>query len=325
MMKIRFSILTALVVATLLSSCLKGDTDGRTSFVIKPLVQLTSGDVSEPLADIIGYAFDADTTEWTVTSYDDAVHGILTSKLNPSEQLGNPIAVAEPYTVEGMTERFVMELPDHSVMLLVVDHSNRLYAYKNQDLQPNMGSLFVTLIFKPWKELTAYQEGWSFYNRFYAPPIELETFTRITAQTTDGGSEEEPIEHVKLYAFAADTTLWRIASYDDAVAGIITSKSDASQQRTTPEYNAYQTNEQSLYRMKVNQPTLMIVAVDRTHRMYAYTKQVVDLTGESPTFKVLFRSWQEHWMSEEAGWMVVNPEYEPKTEETDPNTPVENQ
>lgn len=324
MMKMRFSILVALLVAMLCNSCLKGDTDGRTDFVIKPLVQYTSGDVAEPLADIIGYAYNADTTEWTVASYDDAVNGILTNKLNPSEQLGSPIAVAERYTVEGMTERFMMALPDHPVMLLVVDHSNRLYAYKNQDLQPNMGSLFVTMIFKPWKEMTAYQEGWSFYNPFYTPPVELATFTRVTAQTAEGGSEAEPIENVKLYAFAADTTLWRIASYEDALAGIITSKSDASQQRTTPEYNAYQTNEESLYRMTVNQPTLMIVAVDRTHRMYAYTKQVVDLAGESPTFEVLFRTWAARWISDEAGWIVVNPEYEPEGEE-EPNTPVENQ
>lgn len=312
----------AMAIAVLLSGgCLKGDTDGQTTFVIKPLVQRTSGDVAEPLADIIGYAFDADTTEWTVASYDDAVSGILTNKENPSEQNGSPIAVAEPYTVEGMTERFVMTLPDRPVMLLVVDHANRLYAYKNQDLQPNMGSLFVTMIFKPWKEMTAYQEGWSFYNRFYLPPTLLETFTRITAQTEEGGADE-PIDNVKLYAFAADTTLWRIASYDDAVAGIITSKSDPAQQRTTPEYNAYQTNEAGLYRMTVSQPMLMIVAVDRTHRLYAYTKQEVDLTGESPTFGLLFRPWQQQWISEEEGWKVVNPAYEPEEE---PENPIENQ
>lgn len=314
-MKLRF--LTTLLLGTLLlslTSCLKGDTDGKTTYVLKPLVQQTSGDLNEPLSDIIAYAFDADTTEWTVASYDDAVAGILTHKELPSEQLGTPIASAEPYTVEGMTDRFVMTLPDRPVMVLVVDHINRLYAYTNQELEPNMGSLFVTLIFKPWKEATAYKEGWSFYNPFYEPPKELELFARIGAQMTEGGAEQQ-IENLKLYAFAADTTLWRVASYDDAVAGIITLKSDEREQRTTPEFNAYATNEEMRYRMKVTQPTLMLVAVDRTHGLYAYTKREVDLEGASPTYELLFRPWQPIWISEEAGWQVINPEYEPTPEE----------
>ena len=314
MRKYYLLLLITSLIACSLSSCLKGDTDGKTAYVIKPLMQATSGSLNEPLNDIIAYAFDADTTEWTVASYDDAIAGILTHKERPSEQLGTPIATAEPYTVEGLTDRFVMTLPDRPVMVLVVDHINRLYAYTNQKLEPNMGSLFVTLIFKPWKEVTAYKEGWSFYNPFYEPPKELELYTRVAAEVTEGG-EEQPIEHLKLYAFAADTTLWRVASYDDAVAGIITLKSNEAEQRTTPEFNAYATNEPFLYRMKVTQPMLMLVAVDRTHGMYAYTKREVDLEGASPTYELLFRPWQPLWISEEQGWQVINPEYEPNPEE----------
>lgn len=320
-MRLRFwTILLLSALACSLSSCLKGDTDGKTTYVIKPLVQRTSGDRNEPLADIIAYAFKADTTEWGVASYEDAVAGILTHKEHPNEQLGTPIATAEPYGVEGLENRFVMTLPDYPVMLLVVDHINRLYAYTNQNLQPNMGSLFVTLIFKPWKEVTAYKEGWSFYNPFYEPPKELELYTRVLAQSAENGPEEE-IEYLKLYAFAADTTLWRIASYEDAVAGIITMKENEHEQRTTPEFNAYATNDPGLYRMKVTQPTLMLVAVDRTHGLYAYTKRVVDLSGESPTYNLLFRPWMPQWITEEEGWCIVNPEYEPTTEEQDPETP----
>lgn len=314
MRKQHLILLIASLLVCSLSSCLKGDTDGKTTYVLKPLVQTTSGSLNEPLQDIIAYAFDADTTEWGVASYDDAVAGILTHKERPSEQLGTPIATAEPYTEEGLTDRFVMTLPDRPVMVLVVDHINRLYAYTNQALQPNMASLFVTLIFKPWKEVTAYKEGWSFYNPFYEPPKELELYAHVAAEPTEGAAEEA-IENLKLYAFAADTTLWRVASYDDAVAGIITLKSDEREQRTTPEFNAYSTNEPFLYRMKVSQPTLMLVAVDRTHGMYAYTKREVDLEGASPTYDLLFRPWQTIWICEEQGWQVINPEYEPNPEE----------
>lgn len=320
MMNTTFRYLMAFALFALLlpTSCLKGDTDGRTDYILKPLVQKTSGGLNEMLPDIIGYAFDADTTEWTIASYEDALNGVLTHKQLPSEQLATPIASAEPYTVEGMTDRYLMRLPDHDVMLVVVDHTNRLYAYTNQKLQPNMGSLFVTLIFKPWKESPAYHEGWSFYNPFYAPQVELETFTSIAAQTVEGGPEDELIDHAKIYAFAADTTEWRIASYDDAVAGIITSKANPTETRTNPEYTAYQTNDEHIYRMTVKQPTLMVVAVDRTHRMYAYSKQEVDLEGESPTFSVLFRTWQPSWITEQGAWRVVNPEYEPEANEKQP-------
>ncbi len=315
--KILIGLATLVAVAAGMTGCLKGDTDGRTDLVLKPLVQTTSGGLNATLPDIIGYAFDADTTEWTVASYEDALNGVLTHKERPSEQLAVPIASAVPYTVEGMTDRFLMQLPDHPVMLLVVDHTNRLYAYTNLNLQPNIGSLFVTLIFKPWKEGASYQEGWSFYNPFYAPQVELTTYTSIAAQSSEEGPTDELIDHAKIYAFAADTTEWRIASYDDAVAGIITSKSDPEQQRTTPEFNAYQTNDERVYRMTVSQPMLMVVVVDRTHRMYAYSKQEVDLEGESPTFEVLFRTWQPCWIAEEGSWRIVNPEYAPEEPENE--------
>jgi hypothetical protein len=189
-------------------------------------------------------------------------------------------------------------------------------------MKENIGKLFVTLIFKPWKEASAWKEGWSFYNPFFSPTREVESFVKVAAQSaSDGG--EELIPNVKVMAFAADTTEWRIASYDDAVGGTLTSKHDESVTRSNPEFNGYDTNTKGTFRMKVSASPLMVVVVDRTHRMYAYSKQTVDLEATtSPTFSVLFRTWLSAWISEENGWRVVNPEYEPETEE---QTPSENE
>jgi hypothetical protein len=315
-----FGLLTAL----LFTGCLK-DEEGANRYLLKPLAQYTSGDTGEPIGDFIAYSFAADTTDWGVASYEDAVQGILTKKQGASAQattVPTIFGTSELFTSEGDADRFSLLMPETTTMILAVDRQNKLYGYTQQEFKPGIGTLYVTLIFKPWKETKSYKEGmWSFYNDFYAPLPKLTTYIRATAQSVEGGNEQEVISNMKIYAFAADTTLWAIRSYDDAVGGIITSKNDPTQVRTTPEYNAYELNEPSTYSMVVDRSPLMLVAVDRTHRRYAYTKQEVDLTGESPTFAVLFRLWQQQWITHEAGWIVVDPEYAPEEEENKTQQP----
>ena len=307
-----------LLAGLLCTGCLK-DEEGANRYLIKPLAQYTSGDTGEAIGDFVAYSFAADTTDWGVASYEDAVQGLLTKKQGASTQATTPpmiFGTSELFTSEGEADRYNLPLPETTTMILAVDRQNKLYGYTKQEFKPGIGSLYVTLIFKPWKESRAFKEGmWSFYNNFYAPLPKLTTYIRATAQSVEGGSEEESIANMKIYAFAADTTLWAIRSYDDAVGGVITSKNGPTQVRTTPEYNAYELNEPSTYSMVVDRSPLMLVAVDRTHRRYAYTKQEVDLTDDSPTFSVLFRLWQQQWITHEAGWVVVDPEYAPEAEE----------
>lgn len=121
------------------------------------------------------------------------------------------------------------------------------------------------------------------------------------------------LDGVKAYAFDADTAAWYIASYDDAVAGKITSKDDDSFTRSNPNFTAYKEEGSSLYKMQVSTGTLMVVVVDRVDRLYAYTKKEVDLEGAPPTFSVLFRPWVQQWIDTEEpnGWIVVNPGLDP--------------
>ncbi|MBO5685575.1 MAG: hypothetical protein J6R73_03205 [Alistipes sp.] len=307
-----------LLAGLLCTGCLK-DEEGANRYLIKPLAQYTSGDTGEAIGDFVAYSFAADTTDWGVASYEDAVQGLLTKKQGASIHATTPpmiFGTSELFTSEGEADRYNLPLPETTTMILAVDRQNKLYGYTKQEFKPGIGSLYVTLIFKPWKESRAFKEGmWSFYNDIYAPLPKLTTYIRATAQSVEGGSEEESIANMKIYAFAADTTLWAIRSYDDAVGGVITSKNGPTQVRTTPEYNAYELNEPSTYSMVVDRSPLMLVAVDRTHRRYAYTKQEVDLTDDSPTFSVLFRLWQQQWITHEAGWVVVDPEYAPEAEE----------
>ena len=74
--------------------------------------------------------------------------------------------------------------------------------------------------------------------------------------------------------------------------------------------------------MNVSASPLMVVVIDRTHRMYAYSKQEIDFTTPdlSPTFSLYFPLWQTTWISEQNGWRVVNPEYDPMDDEQETNT-----
>lgn len=313
-------LLTAALLCAACAGCFE-KVSSSTDYVLRPLVQPTSGALASPLGGVVAYAFDADTAAWGVDSYDDALAGILTAK-EGGERIETPLAEAQPCEAEGMTDRLAMTLPARPVMVLAVDTEHRLYAYTQQQLAEGLGSLYVDLTFKPWRETTSYVEKWSFYNPFYVPAPKLECLLRITAQRLDG-ADEESVPSVKGYAFAADTTEWRIASYDDALSGILTSKLDPAVTRDNPEFNAYETNEADTYRLTVDRPTLMLVVVDRTHRRYAYVQQRVELTGEPPRFGVVFRLWREAWIYEEQGWRVVDPERAPAAEpEPDPTEPA---
>ena len=68
--------------------------------------------------------------------------------------------------------------------------------------------------------------------------------------------------------------------------------------------------------MEVSSSTLMVVVVDQTNEVYAYSKQGVDLGGEPVTFPIVFRTWRpEYLYVEEGGWRVVNDKLAPKEPE----------
>lgn len=301
-----------LTLISALASCSKS-VSYDTNYVLKPLVQAFSGGVNEPLVGVRAYAFAADTTEWTVATYQDALDGVLTSRVVPSQKFSEPLASSTPFELEGTVGWVQMSVSAPSLMILVVDTTNKLYAFTQQHFVENLPSLYVTIIFKLWKEGLSYKDGnWIFHNDFYTPPPTLKCFVAPTAQTAEGGAEAE-ISDVKVYAYAADTTLWRLASYQDALNGKITSKNDPKQTQENPTFKAFKEEGSALYSMTVSASPLMIVVVDKINKMYAYCKQEPNLKGESPTYPIVFRPWRKTYLYEENGWRVVDEQYRPKT------------
>lgn len=314
-------ILYALTAVVLFAGCFK-EVSYKTSYVLKPLVQELSGDPTQAVAGVKAYAYAADTSLYTVSTYEDALNGVITSRENPSEKISTPSATGEAWDQEG-TEGWVrMELTRPTQMIVAVDPSHRLYAYTQQTLTETLPNLYVSLVFKPWKEGNFYAEGnWQFYNEFYVPPVTLDCYVDPQVELSEGAAPTS-IETVKVYAYAVDTTAWFLASYDDAVAGVLTSKADTTVTRSNPNFQGYLDSTSGLYRMEVTTEQLMLVVVDRTDRLYAYSQRTVDLTGASPTYPLLFRPWKQLWIErdETDGWTLVNPAHAPEEGQSQPQT-----
>ncbi len=313
------------VVAILFVGCFK-DNSYESTYVLKPLIQNMSVDQPVPLAGVKAYVYPVDTTLWGIASYEDAEAGIITLKEDPSQQMTAPSSVAVPYTgttdaetseegaAVGVENWLQMTINAPQQMIVAVDPTHRLYGYTQQEHILNLPTVFVSVVFQLWKENRSYKNGnWSFYNDFLEIPTELKTYISPKIQTVEDGELTDPTSatQMQVYAYAADTTQWYIASYEDARNGKITYKSDVTQTRIAPTYQAYRESS-GLYGMTVTTTPLMVVVVDRSNRLYAYSKQEPDLLGASPTYPVVFRLWRDTWISVEEGWRIVNENFRPE-------------
>lgn len=223
----RGRIITLFTAVVLFAGCFK-EVSYRTDYVLKPLVQENSGDVAQllPEGKAQAFAHAADTVFWEVASYEDALAGIITRRDNPTEKQTVPLVTAEPYQQEGIAGWLSMRIDKPSVMVVAVDTEHRIYGYTQQEIAENFPKLYVSVVFKPWKEGTEYKDGnWIFRNQFYVPPTYLDCYIAPSVQAEEDGETTEPSK-LKAYAYAVDTTAWRIASYIDAAA-------ESSPRRTT--------------------------------------------------------------------------------------------
>ena len=311
-------IILFLAAAALFTGCFK-DVSYKTTYVFKPLEQEKSGDPTQILADAKLYAFAADTSSWEVASYKDALAGVISQRGNRNEKISTPLATGEPYEQEGVEGLLQMSFDRSSVMVVAVDTKNELYGYTQQEVPENTPKIYVTLIFKRWKQGYSYKDGkWLMFNDSYTPPIYIDSHVTAQLQAEEGAEPTVP-SNLRVYAYAVDTTAWKINSYNDAAQRIITSKSDPKQTRTSPDFEAYYSKESVTYGMKVSSPTLMVVVTDPVNQLYAYSQQEVEIVegGQPVNFlPVVFRPWkQEYLYVEEGGWRVVNDKLAPKEPE----------
>ncbi len=134
----------------------------------------------------------------------------------------------------------------------------------------------------------------------------------------------EPQSGVVVYAFGVDSTSWQVASYDDALEGILTSKSDPSDKMSTPlavgaPYTPIDTLPESAtwLTMSIQQPSVMLVAVDPANKLYAYRQQTLVENLDFIYVSVLFQPWRESNKFQEGSWWILNDFYVPTEPETE--------
>ena len=190
----RGRIITLFTAVVLFAGCFK-EVSYRTDYVLKPLVQENSGDVAQllPEGKAQAFAHAADTVFWEVASYEDALAGIITRRDNPTEKQTVPLVTAEPYQQEGIAGWLSMRIDKPSVMVVAVDTEHRIYGYTQQEIAENFPKLYVSVVFKPWKEGTEYKDGnWIFRNQFYVPPTYLDCYIAPSVQAEEDGETTEP-------------------------------------------------------------------------------------------------------------------------------------
>lgn len=158
-------------------------------------------------------------------------------------------------------------------------------------------------------------------------------FKKVTTNTTliikalieeTSGGDDTPAEQVVAYAYYTGTDDWMVASYEDALQGIITD-SLGVQKRTTPDVVAEPFEREGSTNNYValplsNSPVMVVVAVPQV-KMYAFCFRTLEAENLSQTYvTLLFHPWKTKPYTEgskqKGGEWFVFPAPEPAEEES---------
>lgn len=115
------------------------------------------------------------------------------------------------------------------------------------------------------------------------------------------------------YAYYVDTVEWRIASWEDAMAGRITNKTTGEVLSAPDVLGEFNSTADFQMSIELNQKISMVVAVNPEQRMYAYRKYELPVNLNRVKAKLYMASWKRSHSN--AGWWVVNPFYGIKPED----------
>ena len=148
--------------AVLLHSCFK-DVVSYTDFNIAVYDQSVADDEILPSTAVETYAYYVDTTEWSVLTYEDALARRITNKttgeVRSTPDVEGTFDVALPYPASVRLEQPIS-------MLVLVNPTLRLYAYRKYELPINLATVDTKLYMASWRG-THSSSGWLVKNDFY--------------------------------------------------------------------------------------------------------------------------------------------------------------
>ena len=136
-------------------------------------------------------------------------------------------------------------------------------------------------------------------------------------ELTSGGEKVAYLwDTIRCYAFPTDTTDWTVASYQDALDGVVTNlRSGERYDRPMAAGEPYQMDgNENWLSMPVSGSSVMIVAVDTYNRLYGYRQQEIGANIPQLYVQTTFRPWKRARTYTDGDWLMFNEFYDPSVE-----------
>jgi hypothetical protein len=117
-----------------------------------------------------------------------------------------------------------------------------------------------------------------------------------------------PATDVETYAYWVDTTEWKIASWEDAMAHRITNKTTGEQRDTPDAFGSFNASEEYQSSIRLDHSAMMVMLFPEA-KVYAYRKYELPENLAEVTTKLYIATWRPSYNS--AGWRVENRFYTP--------------
>lgn len=161
-MRVRILYIFALILT--LSSCFK-DEEYDSRLIVRPQMQDVSDGEWIAYEGCVAHVFEANSDEWEVLSWDDAVAGILSSVEDSNIKKYASSTSSGYYNEDGLDEGSMLAVKANQqyVMLVVANTTDAFYACQDYTLGMNIGKTYIYSRFRSWKT-SSYEEGdWTYF------------------------------------------------------------------------------------------------------------------------------------------------------------------
>ncbi len=166
-------IILYIAILASLTGCFK-ELSYNTTVVLRPTQQVVSGGSAVELPGVVAYAFLADTTYFEVTSYENALAGIMSDKETGGQIAA--IASSTPYDndISGFENAIALNIDANAevISLVAIDTLNGDYGYTTYEIGVNIATTYIAVNFAPWKTGQFTYGNWCFVvSEPYEPEI----------------------------------------------------------------------------------------------------------------------------------------------------------
>ena len=143
-MRFLANILAVVAIAIVATGCFKDEKQGTIMHIALYSQNVAGDPIVKTTSEVEAYAFWIEkNSDWSVTSWEDALDRRITNTKNPSQQLSTPDVVGI-YTPEAEYQLSI-ELWTSCAFIVVVDKTNEVYAYRKYETPMNLPDTYVQL------------------------------------------------------------------------------------------------------------------------------------------------------------------------------------